>query len=87
MAGVKKSFVENYLRHLIHLLFSKFLLLLLLFVVNNMEEFEINSDINTVQTRGGQLDQFREPHFRRQQSARAMKLADMNYIWKTCDNN
>jgi hypothetical protein len=27
--------------------------------------------------RGGQLDQFREPHFRWQQSARAMKVLDM----------
>jgi len=41
-----------------------------------------------VQCRGDQLDQFRESHFRRQRSARAMKVSDMNYsIWTICDNN
>jgi hypothetical protein len=41
-----------------------------------------------VYSRGGQLDQFREPHIRRQQSARGMKVPDMGYsTWKICDNN
>jgi hypothetical protein len=37
--------------------------------------------------RGVQRDQLSEPHFRRQQWARAMKVQAMSYIWKMCDNN
>jgi hypothetical protein len=39
-------------------------------------------------SRAGQLDQFRELHIMRQQSARAMKVPDMNNsIWRICDSN
>jgi hypothetical protein len=39
-------------------------------------------------SRDDQLHQFREPQIRRQQSARAITVPDMNYnIWKICDNN
>jgi hypothetical protein len=38
--------------------------------------------------RGGQLDQFQEPHIRRQQSAKAMNVHDMNNRkWEICNNN
>jgi hypothetical protein len=43
--------------------------------------------VPSICSRGGQLDQFRGPHFRRKQSARAMKVPDMNCIWNICDNN
>jgi hypothetical protein len=45
-------------------------------------------DLVVEHSRGGQLDQFWKQHFRRQQSARAMKVSWYEYgIWKICDNN
>jgi hypothetical protein len=55
---------------------------------NNCTGFLTNATQICTYKTGGQLDQFQEPHFRRQQSTRAMVVSDMNYIiWKTCDNN